>query len=495
MSLNNDNALLTPMQMARADKAAIASGIAGVELMETAGRAVADAVALRWPQGPVVVLCGPGNNGGDGFVAARLLAEQGRSVQVALLGEPSALRGDAAHHAKRWKGAMEPLHAAALDGAAVVIDALFGAGLARPIEGVAAQVLQEVIDRGVPVCAVDVPSGVDGATGQVKGPAVQATCTVTFFRKKPGHILMPGKALCGELILADIGIPKKVLADIGPQVFENSPALWMSGLPWPEQQDHKYNRGHVLVIGGALMTGAARLSAIGAARAGAGLVTVAAPQEAWAVYAGSLMSIMVQPFHSAEGLAQILSDERKNCIIVGPGAGTSNETRTHVLQALATSRPVVLDADGITVFREAPQELFAKLTPQSVLTPHEGEFGRLFSQEGSKIERARRAARQSGAVVLLKGSDTVIAHPDGRTIINSNAPPELATGGSGDVLAGIIGGLIAQGMDSFLAAAAAAWMHGEAATAFGPGLIASDLPGQLPAVLREIRAMIDYAEG
>lgn len=488
MSLDNNNALLTPAQMARADAAAIATGITGPTLMEAAGAAVAAAVARRWPEGLAVVLCGPGNNGGDGFVAARHLAAGGRRVRVALLGHRDSLSPDAAHHAAHWQGEILPMQPSVLVGAGVVIDALFGAGLSRPVMGEAGQVLEQLAESGVPVCAVDTPSGVHGETGEVWGPPVQAHCTVTFFRKKPGHLLMPGKALCGELLVADIGIAADVLNDIKPAAFENGPAHWLADFPQPAAHAHKYQRGHALVVGGALMTGAARLSAMAAARAGAGLVSIAAPQEAWAVYAASLTTAMVHPFQSSASFQDILDDERKNCIVIGPGAGVSAQTRAQVLQALCTRRPVVLDADGITVFRDEPDELFSQLSSRCVLTPHEGEFGRLFSQGGSKLDRACAAARQCGAVVLLKGPDTVIAHPDGRVIINSNAPPSLATGGSGDVLAGFIAGLIAQGMDSFLAAAAAAWLHGEAAAAFGPGLIASDLPEQLPAVLRRLLA-------
>ncbi len=486
MSLDNNNALLTPSQMVRADAAAIALGITGPTLMEAAGAAVAATVARRWPDGVVVVLCGPGNNGGDGFVAARHLAASGRTVRLALLGDRHSLSPDAAHHAAYWEGDILPMQPSVFEGAAVVIDALFGAGLSRPIKGEAAQVLAQLAQCGVPVCAVDMPSGVHGDTGELWGPSVQADCTVTFFRKKPGHLLMPGRALCGELLVADIGIPADVLNGIEPAAFENGPAHWLADFPRPTANAHKYQRGHVLVVGGAVMTGAARLAAMAAARAGAGLVSIAAPQDAWAVYAASLTTVMVHPFQSLASFQDILDDERKNCIVIGPGAGVSGQTRAQVLQALCTRRPVVLDADGITVFRDDPDELFSQLSSQCVLTPHEGEFGRLFSQGGSKLDRACAAARQSGAVVLLKGPDTVIAHPDGRAIINSNAPSSLATGGTGDVLAGFIGGLIAQGMDSFLAAAAAVWLHGEAAAAFGPGLIASDLPEQLPVVFRDL---------
>ncbi|HUH88304.1 MAG TPA: NAD(P)H-hydrate dehydratase [Pusillimonas sp.] len=480
--------LLSPQQMYAADQAAMAAGVSGIELMEAAGLAVAATVRRHWPTGPVVVLCGPGNNGGDGFVAARHLRGWGWPVRLGLLGEAQNLSPDAAHHAALWGEAIEPLSVDLLKGASVVVDALFGAGLSRPLEGLALEVLHAVEQNRLPVCAVDVPSGLDGATGQVLGMVVPARHTVTFFRKKPGHVLLPGRNLCGQITLADIGIPPEVIEGMDELAFENEPALWHGMFPWPRAEDHKYARGHVLVVGGEIMTGAARLSAMAAARAGAGLVTVAAPAPVWPVYAAALDSIMVQPLDDASNLTDILADARKNVLVVGPGAGVSEATRHHVLAALATGRAAVLDADAITSFGPAPQTLFSAIKGPCVLTPHEGEFSRLFSGHGSKLERARQAARQSGAVVLLKGADTVIASPDGRAVINSNAPPTLATGGTGDVLTGIIAGLMAQGMAPFLAAAAGAWLHGEAARQFGPGLISEDLPAMLPRVLRRLKA-------
>lgn len=488
MVLNEDNnILLTPVEMGRADRAAIAAGTSGIDLMEAAGQAVARAVKGRWAKQAVVVLCGPGNNGGDGFVAARHLAQAGWPVTIGLLGQRNSLSGDAAHHAALWSGAVAPLDPSLLDGAGLVIDAIFGAGLSRPVEGVARATIEALIRGGHPVCAVDVPSGLDGETGAVRGIAAPADATVTFFRKKPGHLLLPGKSLCGDLEVADIGIPASVLKEIAPRTYENGPALWLGGYPWPQPDGHKYGRGHALVVGGEVMTGAARLSALGAARIGAGLVTVAAPASAWAVYATALTSVMVQPLAGAGSLAALLADHRKNAIAIGPGAGVSDITRQHVLAALATRRSVVLDADAITSFAGEPQVLFDAIQGPCVMTPHSGEFDRLFPAQGSKLARVRDAAARSGAVVLLKGSDTVIAAPDGRAIINANAPADLATGGTGDVLTGFIAGLMAQGLDDFHAAAAAVWLHGQAARAHGPGLISEDLPGLLPAVLRRLK--------
>jgi NAD(P)H-hydrate epimerase len=489
--------LLTVAEMARADAAAVAAGVPGAELMENAGRAVAEAVRARHPTGLVRVLCGPGNNGGDGFVAARHLAAAGWPVRLALLGARDRLAGAAADHAALWEGPGEGTTEALtedgaealLDGARVVIDALFGAGLSRPLAGAARRVV-EVLDPGrALVVAVDVPSGVSGDSGAVLGAtAVQAALTVTFFRKKPGHLLLPGRLRCGEVVLADIGIPEQVLAEIAPRTFENGPGLWGAGYPWRGLGNHKYDFGHALVLGGATMTGAGRLAARAALRAGAGLVTVACPPEALPIYALSTPSAITAPIASEADFAALLADARKNAVLLGPGNGVGQETRGRTLAALGAGRAVVVDADALSAFQDRPEALFEAISGAAagpcVLTPHEGEFRRLFPDlEGDKLSRARAAAARSGAVVLLKGADSVIAAPDGRAAINANAPAALATAGTGDVLAGLVVGLLAQGMESFDATCAAVWLHGEAGAACGPGLIAEDLSEALPGVL------------
>jgi NAD(P)H-hydrate epimerase len=453
--------------------------------MAQAGAAIAREIQRRWQKQPVAVLCGPGNNGGDGFVVARLLAEAGWPVRLGLLGPRAALKGDAATHAALWAGEVEPLAPAVLDGAGLMVDALFGSGLARPLGGAAAAVLQAARAAGLPIVAVDVPSGMAGDSGADMG-AVPCVLTVTFFRKKPGHLLLPGRALCGEVVVADIGTGAGVLESIAPLLFENAPALWHAALPRAAAGGNKYGRGHALIYGGGIMTGAARMAARAAGRAGAGLVTIAVPERAWAVYAGALTSIMVLPLEPPEDLAPVLADPRLNALLIGPGAGVSAQTKAHALAMLATGRPVLVDADAITVFKDDPGALFGAIHGACVMTPHEGEFRRLFSDDGDKVFRARQAAAQSGAVIVLKGSDTVVAAPDGRACINANAPDTLATAGSGDVLGGIILGLLAQGMEAFAAASAGVWMHGAAASLFGPGLLAEDLPDLLPNVLGSV---------
>ncbi|HET9069222.1 MAG TPA: NAD(P)H-hydrate dehydratase [Amaricoccus sp.] len=485
--------LLTTAQMADADRLAIAGGVPGIDLMERAGAAVAEAAAARLPMGRILVLCGPGNNGGDGFVAARRLRAAGREVVLHLLGDPAHLKGDAQAAFERWGGPTHPADLP-LPAAAGVIDALFGAGLDRPIEGQAARIVAAVNASGLPVIAVDVPSGISGDTGEVMGAAVAATATVTFFRLKPGHLLQPGRENCGELSLADIGIPAAVLDAIGPRAWRNGRALWAGFMRAPSADGHKYRRGHAVVVsGGMARTGAARLAAGAALRAGAGLVTVASPPDALAVNAHHLTAVMLRRMGGAEGLAGILADGRLTAAALGPGLGLGSAERALVAAALAAHPALVLDADALTLWREAPEALFAAIAARSapvVLTPHDGEFARLFPDLGErpKPERACAAAARAGATVVLKGADTVIAAPDGRVAINGNAPAWLATAGSGDVLTGIVTGFLAQGLPGFEAAAAAVWFHGAAGAEAGPGLTAEDLEPALRAVLRRFWA-------
>ncbi|TFG88720.1 MAG: NAD(P)H-hydrate dehydratase [Hyphomicrobiales bacterium] len=483
--------LLTAEEMGRADRLTIEGGMPGALLMENAGRGVADEVSARFPDAATVaVLCGPGNNGGDGFVAARCLQERGYRVRLGFDGDPKKLPADAAAMAARFKGKIEPLSPDLLAGADAVIDGLFGAGLARPIEGRLAALIEAANASGAPIVAIDVPSGIDGTTGVIRGVAIRALATVTFFRLKPGHLLLPGRLHCGAVRLIDIGIPGAVLDTIKPNSFVDEPALWLPEYPWPTVEGHKYLRGHAVVASGPIYsTGAARLAARGALRAGAGLVTVASPRDALAVNAAQLTAIMVREADDARGLAALLADTRKNAVLIGPGHGVGEGTRAMVLAALAAGPRVVLDADALTSFADDPETLFKAIHASEapvVMTPHEGEFARLFGDliAEPKVERTRKAAARAGATVLLKGADTVIAAADGQAAINGTASPWLATAGSGDVLGGIVLGLLAQGMTGFLGASAAVWMHGEAAKTFGPGLIAEDLPEMLPAVLR-----------
>ena len=486
----NDSGLYTIAEMRTADAATIASGVPGITLMENAGSAVADVIVSNYAQARTIVLAGPGNNGGDGFVAARRLAGAGWPVEVALLGPRDRLTGDAALACGRWQGAILALEDVAFDGTGLVVDALFGAGLTRPINGLAASVLEAANLADVPIIAVDTPSGIDGNTGAVLGMAPRADITVTFHRAKPGHYLLPGREHVGRLVIVDIGIPNAIDDSLDLHLFANVPDLWRAHWPRRKVSSHKYDYGHALVLGGGMASsGAARLAAQAALRAGAGLVTVLCPASALPVYASTLTAVMVRPF-SDRGCDFMghLGDPRQNAILLGPGAGVGEVLREQVHAALNSHKFTVLDADALTSFAGESAKLFERVKENGhvLMTPHEGEFSRLFGIEGDKLSRARQAAAMSGAVILLKGADTVVASPDGRASILTEAPATLATAGSGDVLAGIALGLIAQAMPMFEAVSAAAWLHAEAAKTFGPGLIADDLADQLPSVFSMI---------
>ncbi|MFK0691590.1 NAD(P)H-hydrate dehydratase [Mesorhizobium sp. IMUNJ 23033] len=499
------NELLFPAEMGEADRLAIAAGpLDGFGLMRRAGEAVAAVVLTRYPAAARVhVLCGPGNNGGDGYVVAGVLHDSGVDIRLWASGPPRA-GSDAAIAAAECPVAPRPLSAFSAEKNAVVVDALYGAGLSKPLSGDAARAVEIVTTLNLPVVAVDLPSGVSGESGNILGQAFRADATVTFARKKPGHLLLPGCERCGEVVLADIGIGAEIIAQLKTQAFENVPALWLDTLPVPAVDAHKYRRGHAGVFsGGPSATGAARLSALAAARSGAGAVTVLSPANAMQVNAAHLTSIMLRKADTVEDVHDFIGDRRPSAFVLGPGFGVGDKTRVFALAMLGAGRQgaagsidgLVLDADGITSFRDEPDTLFEAArqpkAPALVMTPHEGEFGRLFPDIAgdnalSKLTKARTAAARANAIIVYKGADTVIAAPNGRMAINSNGAPWLATAGSGDVLAGIIAGLLAQGMPPFEAACAAVWIHAEAGSRVGPGLIAEDLPLAMVPVLRAL---------
>ncbi|NVJ99406.1 MAG: NAD(P)H-hydrate dehydratase, partial [Alphaproteobacteria bacterium] len=487
--------LLTPEESRKADAWAIDNGTNGLTLMEAAGKAVAEVICdyIGTPLetgGEIVILCGPGNNGGDGFVAGRYLEEWGYPVRIMLSVQAKELKGDAAIMARRWQGGISSLDAKRLAGASVIVDALFGTGLKREIEGVAADAIAAANQMDVFRVAIDVPSGLDAESGLPLGPCFSADATITFFTKKPGHVMVPGRFLCGgneNIHVADIGISVKSFEAIGPHLFENSPALWGSFYPFPGPETHKYHRGHMLVLGGKEPTlGACRLAAMAGLRVGAGLVTLAAPSETYNIQATALTDVMVRRFDSAFGFLGIMSDTRINTILLGPGAGVGEKTAELVHDAVGRKKAAVLDADALSSLVGRLEMLTQEGNDNIVLTPHEGEFARLFpglSKTTDKISAARSAAVSSKCHVVLKGVSTVVAAPDGRVSVATNAPAWLSVAGTGDVLSGIIAGLIAQGMPTFEAASAGVWLHSEAAMKAGRGLIASDLLKALPSVL------------
>ncbi len=491
--------VLTPEEMGNVDRAAITAGPHdGYGLMRNAGAAVADLILERFSGAAgVAVLCGPGNNGGDGYVIARLLAERGVNVRLFADAAPQE-DSDAARAREDCFVTPEALADFRPETGWLVLDALYGAGLSKPIAGIEAELIERVAAAGVPVVAVDLPSGLSGLTGKPLGSCFNADLTVTFFRKKPGHLLMPGRRLCGELVVADIGIAETALASMDIALWENGPALWRDGVPAVEIDAHKYVRGHVAVVsGGGASTGAARLAARGAARAGAGAVTVLSPANALSVNAMHLTSIMLRKAEAVDELIAFLDERKPTAAVLGPAAGTGERTRSFALGFLERDeglKGLVLDADAITAFSDTPDALFEAVRSSviaTVLTPHEGEFARLFGDLAadasmSKVERARAAAERSGAVIILKGADTVVACPDGRAAINTNGSRFLATAGSGDVLCGIVASHLAQGMPVFEAASAGVWLHAEAGGMFGRGLIAEDLPEMLPHVFQAL---------
>ncbi|WP_417493019.1 NAD(P)H-hydrate dehydratase [Maricaulis sp.] len=471
------------------DRHAAAIGVPGTVLMEAAGQAVARAIAARWAPRQTLILCGPGNNGGDGFVCGRILRQAGWPVRIALLGHPEQLRGDAARAFALWDGAVEALTADSAGDARLIIDALFGAGLTRPLDGVAAALVTRLAGSGLPVVAVDLPSGIQGDRPDCDGVSLRADLTVSFHCRKPAHCLEPSASRCGEVVIADIGIPDSWRDSVTPVARVNEPALWREALRMPDAGTHKHQRGRLVVFsGGASSTGAARMSALAGLRSGAGLVTLASPASALLVNASALTAVMLKRWDADAGTGELLSGLRATAAVIGPAAGVGEATRRAVLEALAQPAPMVLDADALTSFEADPQTLLTQLRPQDVITPHAGEFERIFpgllGRSANHIEAAAEAARLAGCVVLLKGADTVIAAQGQVTVVNRHACPALATAGSGDVLAGIIGGLLAQSLPAFQAACAGAWLHGDAGRRLGAGLIAEDLAGMMPQVLQ-----------
>lgn len=528
------HALLGAREMQAVDARAIADGADGFALMRRAGEAVARHVRRLVPRGSrIAIVAGSGNNGGDGAVVAGRLREAGFE-RTTLIRAGGAVRtgSDAARAFDEWRGetlvvapdapdaadAADASEAAALtddvrqaiDGADVVVDALLGAGLSRDVDGVFADLVHAMNaagERGASLVAVDLPSGTDGDAHVVRGAAVRATLTVTFVRLKIVHCLYPGRALCGQVVVEDIGMPASALAAVldasAERCHANHPSLWRDALPRPEATAHKFRRGHVLVRGGPVhQTGAARLTATTALGAGAGLVTLASARDAVVVNAAHLSAVMLRPCDTTDEWRALADDERIRALVVGPGNGVDAATAGAARVALASGRAVVLDADALTchgalekagaaAFVDAMHAARATL----VLTPHEGEFERLFGDicpdsETSRLHRARAAAASARAVVVLKGADTVVAAPDGRATINVDAPPWLATAGAGDVLAGGIAALLAQGMAPFEAASAAVWLHAEAARELGWPLTAERLA---PAVGQALGRLVDPA--
>lgn len=477
--------ILTNEQMAAADRLMVVRGTPGFALMRRAGQGAAAIIKTLYKPQAVTVLCGPGNNGGDGYVVARELKDAGFGVNVWSLADPERLKGDARQAFEMWK---RPLCADPSLSTGLIIDAVFGTGFNKKLEEPLVSIFKKVKNLNFNVVAIDIPSGLNGATGVADPAVLPARHTITFARKKAGHCLMPGRALCGKIHIVDIGIPEEIIREAGFTAQDNHPDLWKARFPHRKADDHKYDHGHAVIVGAAKMTGATRLAAEACARIGAGLTTVIAPPGTGEIYRRTLAPHVIVE-DRRNGLSAHLSDDRRNVCLIGPGAGRDNADvlQKDVFDTLQTKKMAVLDADALNCFENSREKFYNLLNKNYILTPHEGEFSRLFPDiKGSKIDRAQTAADRTGAAVVLKGPDTVIAAPGQKPFINTNAPPWLATAGSGDVLAGMITGLAAQGMEPFDAACAAVWIHGKAARLFGEGLTAPDITSKIPVVLREI---------
>lgn len=500
-------------EMQRADALAIQSGISGLSLMEQAGNRVACKIE-QICEGPsrLCILAGPGNNGGDAFVVARLLSRRAYKIDTFMFClkdmQKSCKESDAKKMQEKWVKEGGKLHSIedlnalkeSIDGSALIIDGIFGAGLSRNIEGPLIEIIERFNQANTPVLAIDVPTGMNGNTGQIMGAAIKADYTVSFHAPKQGHKLYPGKDICGKLYIENIGISERVTQNIAPKQYENTPELWKACLKPRSAQSHKYNYGAVLVVAGDhTMRGASVLSSNAAIKAGAGLVTLALnKEEEGTVHPQSFAAIMhnVIPETSDEkAWVELFAEKKITGALIGPGTSPSEETRQKCLALLKQNSRVLLDAGALTAFKGHRDALIEAIKarketePKVILTPHEGEFKKLFPafDLSDKVNAAREAARETQAIILIKGADTVIASPDGRVIINTNAPPTLATAGTGDVLAGIITALASnKDNPTFEAAAAGVYIHAECANQISSELVADDLIGQIPMAKKKV---------
>ena len=485
MSKNQLTELLSINQMADADKLAISSGASGLSLMEAAGRSVVREIRRRWTRRPVLIFVGPGNNGGDGFVVARILGDLGWPIKVIDVLERGEWTGESKVNAEKWCGKIEKYSGTGISDNTLIIDAIFGVGLARDVDDRITRIFNDIRDQGLLVVAVDIPSGIDGNTGKIRGAALRADLTVTFFRKKIGQLLMPGREYCGETVVKNIGILDEVLSQIGTIKYENVPMVWKEHFPNPAPHMHKYNRGSVAVVGHSMMVGASLLASAAARRIGAGLVTILFSENNLKWSPSVEPGCMYKQIKTSNELLDLVKEKRYTCVLVGPGNGQTENTKNNVISLLKNSITTVIDADALSVFHECPGELFENINGNVILTPHEGEFRRLFGDFENKVEASIKASNLSKSIVVFKGYDTIIAEPKGRVAISSNASPYLATGGTGDVLSGLILGLIGQGMPIFEAACAAVWISGEISMKIGPGLIAEDVIKNIPSGLKQ----------
>jgi NAD(P)H-hydrate epimerase len=483
--------ILSNEQMANADRITIDSGVKGFDLMQNAGNKASNVILERYKACKVIILCGPGNNGGDGFIIAQRLLEKDFSVDVYSLIKIENYKGDALLAAKEYKGEILGLSDLEIKNYELVVDALFGTGFSKELDKELQNIFIKIKQASIPVVAIDIPSGVNGSNGETSNNCCNADLTITFCRKKIGHVLMPGMEMCGDVIVCDIGIPDSSVKTAGYDLIENNQSLWKNYLKAKKSSDNKYNYGHCVIFGGSSLTGAARLAAEAAMRIGAGLCTISCNKDISQVYRTAEPHVMVNDWEHCSSFVEFFNDSKRNAALIGPGAGVElgNDLADVVIKCCSLSdKAVVLDADAITVFKNDYKKLYKALHKECVLTPHEGEFKRIFPslENDNRIDKCKKAAKLSNAVVLLKGADTIIADPDGRAVVNINGTPDLATGGSGDILAGLIVGLMAQGIPAFESACIGAFIHGKASQIIGHGLVASDIPNKIPEILSEM---------
>ena len=486
--------IVTASEMYRAEESAARAGVSKLELMENACQSIVSEITSRWTPRKTLVLCGPGQNGGDGLGVACLLQQRRWIIDVVRCFPDKGFEGNAQIMSERWGGPWMDEESVRLEDYALVVDAVLGIGLKRELEPRLSSFFEKINALNIDVVAVDIPTGISSGTGDVLGGSLHANLTVTFGWPKPGHFLLPGKDICGQIVVSDIGVTEENLTLEARAIRVNGPNLWLDKIPRIKPEAHKYHRGHSVIIGGGSTnsTGAARLAAEASLRSGSGLATLWVPSDALADYSSAPAAILLEGRAELPQMSEFLADDRKNVVLIGPGCGVSEETRILTKKILSSSKKVVLDADALTSFSANPTILFDLISSDTVLTPHSGEFAKLFKElsYGDKISLTRAAAKTSGAIIIYKGNDTVIAEPGGKAVVNFNAPTNLATAGTGDVLSGIVSGLLAQGCSPFAASCISVWCHSRAASYGGKGLIADDLLQKIPKVFQELEGYL-----
>ncbi|PPR34247.1 MAG: Bifunctional NAD(P)H-hydrate repair enzyme Nnr [Alphaproteobacteria bacterium MarineAlpha6_Bin3] len=486
-----DHTVLTCKDHTDLDKKTIKKFMSGYKLMENAGKIIFEIIKKKFNKNKnIKILCGSGNNGGDAFIVAKLLKENGfKNIELFCLITKNKLKGDAKLAAEKININIQNISNLKITKGNLIIDGLLGSGLNKNIAGNLKKIIEKINSKNHYCISIDIPSGINGDTGEIKGVAVKSDLTITFTKKKPGHLISPGKEYSGDVIVKNIGIDLKKLF-FKPRIYENNPNIWKKDFPWPNQNSHKYTRGFTLIICGEKITGASRLAARGAARIGCGLLCLGVPKKSFNIYATENPIALIETIDDEADLKNILKDKRINTILIGPGLGVNKKKLNLILKVIKDKkRIVVLDADAL---KNNFKKIAEKSNSEIIVTPHYGEFSKILKnlkikKTNDNLSLAKKFVKKTKYNLLLKGNSTIISSNDGKIVINTNSSPFLATGGSGDVLAGMITGLIAQGMKIFESCCAATWIHGEIAKKLGPGLIAEDLPDMIPKILKKLK--------